>query len=138
MEELLPCTLAEVPDIFFCNAILEVGIDPTKDKTLALGTAAVLEGVVCKSSIVTVVVEDANTVLLGKVFERALGFNCFLRGELGHDVNVLEPGVVVNKDGGQGVAFLGECPLYLGDEAHLHRNKLTNINTLPAFVATNT
>jgi hypothetical protein len=43
IEELLPCTLAEVLDGFFRDAILEVGVDPTKGKTLPLGTAAVLE-----------------------------------------------------------------------------------------------
>ncbi len=109
MEELLPCTLAEVPGGFFCNAILEVGIDPTKGETLPLGTAAVLEGVVRELSIVTVVVEDADAVLLGKVFEHAFGFHCFLGGELGHEVNIIELGVVVNKDGGHCIAFLGEC-----------------------------
>ncbi len=73
MEELLPCTLAEVLDGFFRDAILEVGIDPTKGKTLLLCTAAVLERVVRKLSIVAVVVEDADAVLLGKVFKCALG-----------------------------------------------------------------
>jgi hypothetical protein len=45
-----------------------VGVDPTKGKTLSLGTAAVLEGVVHELSIVAVVVEDADAMLLGKVF----------------------------------------------------------------------
>ncbi len=60
MEELLPCTLLEVPDGFFRDAILEMGIDPTEGETLPLCTAAVLEGVVCKSSIVAVAVEDTS------------------------------------------------------------------------------
>jgi hypothetical protein len=77
MEELLPCTLSKVPDGLFCNAILEVGIDPTEGKSLPLCTAAVLEGVVCKLSVVAVVVEDADAVLLGKVFEGSFGFHCF-------------------------------------------------------------
>ncbi len=111
MEELLPCTFAEVPDGFFRNAVLEVGIDPTKGETLPLCTAAVLEGVVHDLSIVTVVVKDADAVLLGEVFECALGFHRFFRGELGHEVNVLELGVVANKDGGRCVAFLGDCTL---------------------------
>jgi hypothetical protein len=110
MEELLLCTLAEVLDGFFSNAILEVGVDPTKGKMLSLGTAAVLEGIVHESSIVTVVVEDADTVLLGEVFECTLGLHCFFRGELGHEMDVLELGVVVDKDGGRSVASLGECP----------------------------
>ncbi len=120
MEELLLCTLVEVPDGFLCDAILGMGIDPTKGKTLSLGAAAVLEGIVSELSIVTMVVEDADTVLLGKVFERTLGFHCFFRGELGHEMDVLQLGVVGDKDSGRSVAFLGECPLWLGNKAHLH------------------
>jgi hypothetical protein len=55
VEELLPCTLSEVPDGLFCNAVLEMGIDSTEGETLPLCTAAILEGVVCKLSIVAVV-----------------------------------------------------------------------------------
>jgi hypothetical protein len=111
MQELLLRTLSEIPDGFLCNAILEVGIDPTEGELLSLGAAAVLEGVVCKSSVVAVVVEDADTVLLGEVLEGLLGFHGFLGGKLGHQMDVLEPRVVVHKDGGHCVALLGECPL---------------------------
>ena len=76
MEELLPRTLSEVPDGFLCNAVLEVGIDPTKDESLPLCTVAAIEGVVCKLSIVAVVVEYADAVLLGKVFKGLFGFHC--------------------------------------------------------------
>ncbi len=90
MGELLLCTLLKVPDGFLCNAILEVGVDPTEDESLPLCTAAVFEGVVCKSSVVAVVVEDADAVLLSKVFEGLFGFHCFFRVELGHQVDVLQ------------------------------------------------
>ncbi len=76
---------------FSAMPILEVGVDPTEGELLPLGTAAVLEGVVCKSSIVAVVVEDANAMLLSKVLEGLFGFNCLFRGKLGHEVNVLQP-----------------------------------------------
>jgi hypothetical protein len=56
MKELLPCTLAKVPDGFFCNAVLKVGVDSTKGEPLPLGTAAILEGVVRKPPIIAVVV----------------------------------------------------------------------------------
>ncbi len=111
MEELLPRTLPKISDGFFCNAILEVGIDPTEGELLSLSTAAILEGVVCKTPVVAVIVEDADTVLLGKVLEGLLGIHGFLEGKLGHQMDVLEPGVVVHKDGGRCVALLGECPL---------------------------
>jgi hypothetical protein len=57
MEELLPCTLSEILDGFLGNAILGVGINPTEGESRLFGTAAVLEGVVCKLSVVAVVVE---------------------------------------------------------------------------------
>jgi hypothetical protein len=111
MEELLSRTLPEISDGFFCNAILEVGIDPTEGESLSFSTAAVLEGIVCKSSVVAVVVEDADAVLLGKVLEGSLGFHGFLGGKFGHQMNLLELGVVVHGDGGRCLALLGECPL---------------------------
>ncbi len=76
VEELLPCTLLEVPDGLFYDAVLEMGIDSTEGEMLPLCTAAVLEGVVCKLSIVAVVVEDMDAVLLGKVLEGLFCFNC--------------------------------------------------------------
>ncbi len=111
MEELLPRTLPEISDGFLCNAILAVGIDPTEGELLSFGAAAVLEGVVCKTSLVAVVVEDADAVLLGEVFEGLLGVHGLLGGELCHKMDVLEPGVVVHKDSGHCVALLSECPL---------------------------
>ncbi len=111
MEELLPHTLLEISDGFLYNAILEVGIDPTEGELLSFGAAAVLEGIVCKTSVVAVEVEDADAVLLSKVLEGSLGIHGFLGGELLHQMDVLEPGVVVHKNGGRCVALLGECPL---------------------------
>ena len=66
MEELLLHTFQEISNGFLRNAILEVGIDPTEGELLSLSTAAVLEGVVCKSSVVAVVVEDATPCCLAK------------------------------------------------------------------------
>ncbi len=91
MEELLPRTLSEISDGFLGNAIMEVGVDPTEGELLPFGNAAVLEGIVCKSSVVTVVVEYAYAVLLGEVFKGLLGFRGLLGGKLGHEMNVLEP-----------------------------------------------
>jgi hypothetical protein len=90
MEELFLCTLSETPDGFLGNAILEVDIDPTEGELQPFGTAAVLEDVVCKSSVVAVVVEYAYAVLLGEVFKGLFGFHGLLRGKLGHEVDILE------------------------------------------------
>jgi hypothetical protein len=91
MEELLPCTLLEISDGFLGIAILEVGVDPTEGESLPFGTAAVLEGIVCKLSIVAVVMEYVYAVLLSKVFKGLFGFHGLLGGKLGHEVDILEP-----------------------------------------------
>ncbi len=111
MEELLLRTLLEISDGFLCNAVLEVGIDPTEGELLSFGAAIVLEGIVYKMSIVAVVVEDADAVLFGEVLKGSLGIHGFLGGELHHQMDVLEPGVVVHEDGGRCVVLLSECPL---------------------------
>jgi hypothetical protein len=109
MEELLSCAPREVLDCLLCNVILEMGVNLAKGKTLFLGAATVLSNsVVRKLSIVAMVVEDVDAMLLSEVLGRALNFHCFFRGELGHEMDVLELGVVVNKDGGCGVVLLGE------------------------------
>ncbi len=78
MEELLLCTLQEISNGFLRNAILEVGIDPTEGESLSLSTTAVLEDIVCKSSIIAVIVEDVDAVVLGEVLEGLLGICGFL------------------------------------------------------------
>ncbi len=77
MEELFPCTLVEIVDSFLCESVLKVGIDATEGEVLSLCIATALEGIVGKASIVALAVEDANAMLLGKVFKQALGFHCF-------------------------------------------------------------
>ncbi len=95
---------------FSAMPFLEVGIDPTEGESLSFGAAVVLEDIVCKLSIVAVVVEDGDAVLLDEVLKGLIGFHGLLGGELGHQMDVLEPSVVVCKDGGCRVALLGECP----------------------------
>jgi hypothetical protein len=76
---------------FLAMPFLEVGVDPTEGESLPFGTAAVLEGIVYKLSIVAMIVEYAYAVLLGEVFKGLFGFHGLLRGKLGHEVDVLEP-----------------------------------------------
>ncbi len=61
---------------FTAMLFLKWVLTPTKGEILPLCIAAVLEGVVCKLSILAVVVEDTDTVLLGKVFKGLFGFHC--------------------------------------------------------------
>ncbi len=111
MEELLPCTLTEVLDGLLHDAILERGVDPAKGKMLSLGAATVLKSIVCELSIVTMVVEDADTMLIGKELEHVLSFHCFFRGELGQKMDVFELGVVVEMTVAAVQHFLVSDPL---------------------------
>ncbi len=75
VEELFSC--AKIGYSFLCNAVLKVGIDATEGEALSLCIVIVLEGIVGKAFIVAVLVEDADAMLLGKVFKQALGFHHF-------------------------------------------------------------
>ncbi len=84
VEELFPCNLVEITDSYLCNAVVEVGVETTEGEVLSFCTATVLDGIVGEASIVAVVVEDADAMLLGKVFKRVLSIHHFFRGQLHH------------------------------------------------------
>ncbi len=56
MEQLLPCAFREVSDGSLGDAILEVGIYPTEGELLPCLMACLLEGIVVKASVVTMIV----------------------------------------------------------------------------------
>ncbi len=56
MEQLLPCAFQEVLDGLLGDAVLEVGIYPTEGELLPCLMACLLEGVVMKASVVTMIV----------------------------------------------------------------------------------
>jgi hypothetical protein len=62
VEQLLACALREVPDGLLFNAILEVGIYPTKGELLPCVVVCLSEGVVVKLPIVAVVMHDFDSV----------------------------------------------------------------------------
>jgi hypothetical protein len=86
-------------------------LTPQKVSRCPLALQMFLKALSAICFVVTVVVEDADAMLLGEVLKGLLGFYGFLGGELGHQMDVLEPRVVVHKDGGCCVALLGEFPL---------------------------
>ncbi len=58
------------------DAILKMGIDPTEGELLPCIVACLLEGVVVKTSIVTVVMEDLDSMLCSRLLEGKLGNKC--------------------------------------------------------------
>ena len=120
VQELLASTLREVADGSLGDAILEVRIYPAKGELLALGLACLTEETVGESTVVTVVVGNTDAMLSGKLFEGALRIDGFLAGEIaGHQVDKLETGIMVHKNGGIPIAHLGEYPLRLAIETWL-------------------
>ncbi len=60
------------------NAILKVGIDPTEGKLLPYVVACLLEGVVMKTSVVAVVMEDLDSMLCSILLKGELGGESFV------------------------------------------------------------
>jgi hypothetical protein len=73
MQQLLLRAFAEVADCALGNSILEVGIHATEGETLMTIVACLMEGIVRETSVITVVVLDAYTVLGGKGLKCLLG-----------------------------------------------------------------
>ncbi len=73
MQQLLSRALAEVADCALGDSILEVGIQATEGERLMTVVACLTEGIVGETSVITVVVLDAYTVLGGKGLKRLLG-----------------------------------------------------------------
>jgi hypothetical protein len=73
MQQLLSRALAEVADCALSNSMLEVGIHATEGETLMTVVACLMEGIVGETSVITVVVLEAYTVLGSKGLKRLLG-----------------------------------------------------------------
>ncbi len=77
VEQLVVHALQEVLDGLLGNAILELGIHPTKSELLSRIVACLLEGVVVKTPIVAVVMEYFDPMFGRVLFESKLGGECF-------------------------------------------------------------
>jgi hypothetical protein len=77
IEQLLGHAFQEVSDGLLGNAILELGVYPTKVEFLPCVMACLWEGVVVKAPAVAVVVNDFDSVFGCVLFESKLGSECF-------------------------------------------------------------
>jgi hypothetical protein len=73
VKQLLAPALQEVSDGFLGNAILEVGVHPTKGELLSRVVACLFEGNDVKLPIVTVIVEDFDFMFSRILLECKLG-----------------------------------------------------------------
>jgi hypothetical protein len=78
VEQLLARALQEVSGGLLGNAILEVGVYPTKGKLLSRVMACLSEGVAVKASIVTVVMEFFHLMFGCVLFESKLAPSVYL------------------------------------------------------------
>ncbi len=108
MEQLLTSALTEVANCTLGISILEMGVDAAEGKTLAAVVACLLEGIVVEAAVATVVVLDANAVLGGNGLKGLLGCDGLDNRVINLEMDELQSGIVVHKDGGILVSLLGE------------------------------
>ncbi len=118
MEQLLALAFREVLDGLLGDAILKVGIYPTKGELLPCVVACLLEGVVTEASVVAVVVQDFDSVFCCVLFKGKLGGECFVGLVVELEVVKLEVAEVVDEDGGAFAALLGELVFQLFVKSH--------------------
>ena len=78
MEQLFPCTLAEIPNGLLSDPILEMGVDAAEGEPLICARTCSFEVVVGKSTIVAMVIQYFYAVLIGKVLKGSLGVDSLL------------------------------------------------------------
>ena len=79
MQKLLACTLRQVANCVLCNSILKMGLHAAKGELLSLVLACLFEGIVRKSPIVAMMVQNFNAVVSGDLLEGTFGLDCFGR-----------------------------------------------------------
>jgi hypothetical protein len=120
------------------DAILEVGIYATKVELLSRIMACLLEGIVMKSPVIAVVVEDLHSIFSHILLKGKLSSECFCRRIVKLEVDKVEAAVVVDKDGGALVVLLGKVAFQLHVETHFSGRHLVNGDTLSSLVAMKT
>ncbi len=118
VEQSLAHVSQEVLDGSLSNAILEVGIYPTKGELLPCFMACLLEGVVVELSVVAIVVWVFDSVFCCVLLNDKLGSKCFVGLVVKLEVDKLEAAKVVDEDGGTLVVLLGEFAFQLRKKSH--------------------
>ncbi len=90
-----------------------MGIDPTEGELLPCVMAYLSEGIVVKTSVVAVVMEDLDSMLCSILLKGKLGSKCFFGLVVELEVDKSEVAEVVDEDGGTLVALLGKFALQL-------------------------
>ncbi len=98
---------------------MKVGIDPTEGELLPYVVACLSEGIVVKTSIVAVVMEDLDSMLCSVLLKGKLGGKIFVGLVIKLEVDESKVAEVVNKDGGALVALLGKFALQLCIKTYL-------------------
>jgi hypothetical protein len=78
VEQLFPCTLAEVPNGLLSDPILEMGVYAAESEPLICVRTCSFEVIVGKSTIVAMVMQYFDAMLIGKVLEGSLGIDSLL------------------------------------------------------------
>jgi hypothetical protein len=78
LAQLFPRTLAEVPNGLLSDPILEMGVDAAEGEPLICARTCSFEVVVGKLTIVAMLIQYFDAVLIGKVLEGSLGVDSLL------------------------------------------------------------
>jgi hypothetical protein len=115
------------------EAILKVGIDPTEGELLPCIEACLSEGIVVKTSIVAVVMEDLDSMLCSILPKGKLGGESFVGLAVELEVDKSKVAEVVNKDSGALVALFGKFALQLCIKTYFRQHHLIHQDALSRF-----
>ncbi len=95
-----------------------MGIDPTEGKLLPCVMTGLLEGIVVEASVVTVIMQDLDSMFCHVLLEGKLGGKCFVGLVVKLEVDKSEAAEVVDEDSGTLIALLGKFAIQLCIESY--------------------
>ena len=90
MQQLFPLGLSDIANCSLSNAILEVGVDATVGESLLPLIAMSNEGIVCKASIICIIVFNGDMVVGYKSLKCQFCLEGFVARQICHHMCVLE------------------------------------------------
>ena len=117
VEQHSPCCLPQIPYPLFGYAVLPVGVYAAECDGLSLILAVLYERVVCKPTVVGVVLFDRHTMIPAVCFECPFRCQCILRGKSALEMHILIPRGMIHEDCRVLEAPLGKYSLQLCYEA---------------------
>ena len=111
-----PHVFSEIVNVMLSNSILVMSTNTTEGKSLFCLLTCFVKTQFGEASVVSMVMPDSYAMCCHKSLKSCFCLQCFFCRCGALEMNVINAGKMVDKNGGNAVVSLGKCPFCLHDE----------------------